>query len=45
MWFVIRTETQAEIAEVISAIEQQTGLEVVNVPKEHEFFVGLYLPV
>jgi siroheme decarboxylase len=45
MWFVIGTETQAEISQVINSIEQQTGLEVVNVPKEHEFFVGLYLPV
>lgn len=45
MWFVIGTETQDEINTVIKQIEQQTGLEVVNMPKQHEFFVGLYLPV
>ncbi|PCH95167.1 MAG: AsnC family protein [Gammaproteobacteria bacterium] len=45
MWFVIGTETQDEITQVITAIERKTGLLVVNVPKEHEFFVGLYLPV
>lgn len=45
MWFVVGTESEAEILEVIEQIEQQSGLPVVNVPKEHEFFVGLYLPV
>lgn len=45
MWFVIATETQAEIADVITRIEQQTGLEVLNLPKLHEFYVQLYLPV
>lgn len=45
MWFVIGTETEQEIAEVIMQIEQQTGLAVLNTPKEEEFYVGLYLPV
>jgi len=45
MWFVIGSENSDEIAEVIAQIEQKTGLTVVNMPKEHEFFVGLYLPV
>ncbi|SFC88172.1 Lrp/AsnC family transcriptional regulator [Pseudoalteromonas denitrificans] len=45
MWFVIGTETQNEILEVIEQIEKKTGISVVNMPKEHEFFVGLYLPV
>jgi len=45
MWFVIGTENADEITEVISQIELKTGLPVVNMPKEHEFFVGLYLPV
>ena len=44
MWFVIGTETSNEIFEVIKNIEQATGLPVFNMPKEHEFFVGLYLP-
>lgn len=45
MWFVIGTETAAEIFDVIEQIEQKTGIKVFNMPKEHEFFVGLYLPV
>ncbi|NRA83972.1 MAG: Lrp/AsnC family transcriptional regulator [Gammaproteobacteria bacterium] len=45
MWFVIGTETAEEIFEVIENIQQKTGLTVFNMPKEHEFFVGLYLPV
>ena len=45
MWFVIGSENSDEIAEVIAQIEKKTELTVVNMPKEHEFFVGLYLPV
>jgi len=45
MWFVIGTETEQEILDVIEKIEAQTGLEVLNAPKMEEFYVGLYLPV
>ena len=45
MWFVIGTETQQEIDQVIEQIEAKTGLEVLNAPKLEEFYVGLYLPV
>jgi len=45
MWFVIATESQHEIDEVIQAIEEKTGYPVLNVPKLEEFYVGLYLPV
>lgn len=45
MWFVIATESQAEIDQVISAIEEKTQLPVLNTPKLEEFYVGLYLPV
>jgi len=45
MWFVIATEEADEIASVISAIEEKTGLTVLNTPKLKEFYVGLYLPV
>lgn len=43
MWFVIATETPAEIACVIDTIEQQTGCSVFNFPKSHEYFVELKL--
>ncbi len=45
MWFVIATESQSEIDDVIEKIEQQTQLPVLNTPKLEEFYVGLYLPV
>ena len=45
MWFVLGTETEQEILDVIADIETQTGLEVLNAPKMEEFYVGLYLPV
>lgn len=41
MWFVIATETPERVDEVIAAIEAQTGLEVLVVPKLQEFYVGL----
>jgi len=45
MWFVIGTEQEEEINQVIAAIEEKTALKVLNVPKLEEFYVGLYLPV
>jgi len=43
MWFVLATETPEQITDVIRQIEQQTGLEVFNMPKVNEYFVGLKL--
>jgi DNA-binding Lrp family transcriptional regulator len=43
MWFVIGAESKARIAEVIEAIETRTGIEVLNLPKLDEFYVGLRL--
>jgi DNA-binding Lrp family transcriptional regulator len=45
MWFVIATESQEEIDQVIKEIEEKTNLPVLNTPKLEEFYVGLYLPV
>jgi len=45
MWFVIATESAQEIEQVVQAIENKTGLKVLNVPKLKEFYVCLYLPV
>ncbi len=45
MWFVIATESAEEIEKVVQAIEHETGLKVLNVPKLREFYVNLYLPV
>jgi DNA-binding Lrp family transcriptional regulator len=43
MWFVIATETPEQIQRTITAIEQQTGLTVYNMPKIKEYFVRLKL--
>lgn len=43
MWFVIATETPEQIQQTISAIKQQTGLTVYNMPKNKEYFVNLKL--
>ena len=41
MWFVIATETPEQINEVIGKIEQLTGLQVFNMPKQEEYFLEL----
>jgi DNA-binding Lrp family transcriptional regulator len=43
MWFVLATETPDEIASTLHAIEQTTKLKVYNFPKQHEFYIGLWL--
>lgn len=43
MWFVIGAESTPRVAATIDAIEQATGLNVVNLPKLEEFYVGLKL--
>ncbi len=43
MWFVIAVADAAEIPMVISRIEKETGLPVMNLPKEREYFLELRL--
>lgn len=45
MWFVLATESDAELAAAIARIESDTGLKVYTFPKEREYFVGLRVPV
>ncbi|HBH35683.1 MAG TPA: AsnC family protein [Gammaproteobacteria bacterium] len=45
MWFVLATQTPEEKQKTIEEIEQQTGYMVYDMPKEKEYFVGLYLNV
>ncbi|MEN8213812.1 MAG: AsnC family transcriptional regulator [Pseudomonadota bacterium] len=45
MWFVLATETPAEKQQTLREIEQQTGYPVYDMPKEKEYFVGLFLNV
>ncbi len=45
LWFVLATEKPERKAEVLSAIEAQTGYPVHDMPKIAEYFVGLRLAV
>lgn len=40
MWFVLATETEADIKTTADSIEAETGLTVFRFPKLREFFVG-----
>jgi len=43
MWFVLATKSLEEKHQTLQAIEQQTGYKIYDMPKEKEFFVGLFL--
>ena len=45
MWFVVAAETPAIARQVLNAIEAETALPVLALPKEREFRVDLRLPV
>ena len=45
MWFVLATESEGATARAVEAIERETGLEILALPKEREYFVGLRLAV
>ena len=40
MWFVLATETAAEIETMAATLEQETGHRVLQFPKLQEFFIG-----
>lgn len=41
MWFVLATETEADISRVVADIERLTDIKVLNLPKLEEYFIGL----
>ena len=43
MWFVLATERPEQIETLLQAIEQETGLSVIDLPKEQEYFLDLRL--
>ena len=45
MWFVIATEHPQQAGIVIREIEQATGCQVYDMPKQEEFYIGLQLAV
>lgn len=44
MWFVVGTDDAARIDATLRRIEAETGLTVLNFPKEREYFLELRLP-
>jgi DNA-binding Lrp family transcriptional regulator len=44
MWFVVGAERPGRIREVLDEIGGRTGLEVLDLPKDEEFFLELRLP-
>ncbi len=45
MWFVLAAESAHELERTIREIERDTGLEVLKLPKQEEFYVGLHFQV
>ncbi|HYD32360.1 MAG TPA: AsnC family transcriptional regulator [Azospirillaceae bacterium] len=45
MWFVVATERPEDVARVLAVIAAETGLEVYDMPKREEFFIGLRFEV
>jgi siroheme decarboxylase len=45
MWFVVATEEVDQVADVLTAIEHETGCKVYDMPRQEEFYIGLKLPV
>lgn len=45
MWFVVAADRPERIADVLGEIERETGLQVLNLPKLEEFFIGLKVDV
>lgn len=41
MWFVVAAESDAQIGQVLHAIEARSGYRVYDMPKEEEYFIGL----
>ncbi|MFB6222824.1 MAG: Lrp/AsnC family transcriptional regulator [Haloarcula sp.] len=45
MWFVLSVAEEARVEEVLAEIENETGEETYNLPKQQEFHVGAKFPV
>lgn len=45
MWFVLAAASHAQIDQVVSRIEDETGYPVYAMPKLREYFLDLHLPV
>ena len=41
LWFVISSEDEREIARTLRTVQEKTSLEVLNLPSEEEYFLGV----
>jgi DNA-binding Lrp family transcriptional regulator len=44
LWFVLAAGERAALPRVIAAIERETGIAVLDLPREQEYFIELRLP-
>lgn len=45
IWFVVTAETQQQVQSVLMAIEQKSGLKVLDLPMEEDFHIDLGFPL
>lgn len=45
LWFVVTASSQNEVEQVLTEIEQQTGLSVMNLPMEQDYHIDLGFPL
>ena len=45
LWFVVTASSHNEVEHVLEAIEQQTGLSVMNLPMEQDYHIDLGFPL
>ena len=45
LWFVVTANDEAHVQRVLDAIEEQTGLAVLNLPLERSFYIDLGFPL
>lgn len=45
MWLVVACDSPAEVAETLARLERESGLAVLDLPKEATYHVGLHFPL
>ena len=45
LWFVVTAKDEAHVQRVLDAIEEETGLAVLNLPLERSFYIDLGFPL
>jgi len=45
LWFVVTAKDEAHVQRVLDAIEEETGLPVLNLPLERSFYIDLGFPL